>query len=59
VSATRAPEDQRRHDLPLQVAGVGRALTLGDADLLCTGHGPALRDGVGAFLAALLASAGG
>ncbi|HEY3187429.1 MAG TPA: MBL fold metallo-hydrolase [Solirubrobacteraceae bacterium] len=57
--ANRAPEDQRRHDFPLQVEGVERAVALGEAEVLCTGHGPVLRGGVGPFLAALLAAARG
>ncbi|HEV8637789.1 MAG TPA: MBL fold metallo-hydrolase [Chloroflexota bacterium] len=57
--ANRAPEDQRRHDFPLQVEGLARALSLGDADVLCTGHGPVLRGEVAAFLADLVAAARG
>jgi glyoxylase-like metal-dependent hydrolase (beta-lactamase superfamily II) len=57
--AGRRPEDQRRHDFPLQLAGAERALALGEAELLCTGHGPVLRGGVAALLAGLIAAARG
>jgi glyoxylase-like metal-dependent hydrolase (beta-lactamase superfamily II) len=56
--AQRAPEDQRRYDLPRLVEGIERARRF-EAELLCTGHGPVLRGGLSALLALVVAAGRG